>query len=92
MAFTGAITNARSGVYRITSTASATGNHFVTYVRWIGGAASGDQLIMSDGSGSIWFDSQADGADFIDIMPIFRVMNGLHVKTIDSGVFYIYTR
>ena len=88
-----AVTNAKSGIYRFdTGGGTVSGGQFVTYARWIAGAASGDQCVLSDGVGSIWFDSQADGADFIDIMPIYRVLQGLTVTTIDSGILYVYTR
>lgn len=61
---------------------------FVKYMRWVGSAstAANDQLVVVDKYGDIVFRSIADGAYFIDMMPVYKWIEEIHVNTMGSGV------
>lgn len=86
-----AISGVAHGVIRFTTNGTLTGRRQVTYLRWIGATTAGHTLTLSDSNGARWFESEADGANFIDIHPVFNEINGL-VVTLTSGTFYVYTR
>lgn len=69
-----------------------TGNQIVRYFRWISGSAgvSGDELVVSDAAGNVWYRSVADGPNFPDVFPIFDVLDGITVTTMDSGELFVY--
>jgi len=67
-----------------------TGQFRVTTVRWVGGTTAGHTCEITDSDDKVVFSSTADGANFIDIHPLFRQMNGIKVATLDSGTIYLY--
>ena len=86
-----AITGVGHGIIKFTSNGSVTGRHLVTYVRWVGATAAGATAKINDAAGNEWFSSLADGQYFIDIHPIFRMMDGVTVAAMSSGTMYVYT-
>lgn len=64
----------------------------ITWIRWNGAAAAGDLLQVTDTIGNVIFESEADGANFIDIQPIFRIFRGVKIPNLDSGKVYIFYR
>lgn len=69
-----------------------TRSFFVTWIRWNGAGTAGDLLTVKDTAGNIVFESEADGANFIDLQPIFRVVKGISVTDMDSGKLYVFYR
>jgi hypothetical protein len=67
-----------------------TGRVYVTYVRWINGTTAGHQLVLKDSHGATLWESVADGANFLDIHPLFRWVDGLDVDTMDSGKVMVW--
>ena len=65
---------------------------FVTWVRWNGATTAGHALVLRDTAGNLVFASEADGANFIDIQPIFKVVKGLSLATMQSGTCYVFYR
>lgn len=79
------------GVLKFTSNGgSVTGRHIVTMVRWVGATAASHTAVLTDTAGQEWFRSEADGANFIDLFPIYKPITGLSVAQ-SSGTFYVYT-
>jgi hypothetical protein len=86
-----AVTGEGFGIIKFTAASDASsGRKIVTYARWIGGTTAGHSCILKDGNGNVLFESEADGANFLDLMPIFRAVDGLDVDTLDSGSLYVY--
>lgn len=77
-------------VIKFTSSGTVTGRRVVGFIRWVGATAAGHLGVLQDAGGNEYFRSEADGANFIDIFPLNKVMNGQKV-TISSGTFYVYT-
>ena len=67
-----------------------TGMLHVGYIRWINGAAADDECEVTDTAGNVLFNSIADGANFIDLHPLFKWVNGVIISTLDSGTVFIY--
>jgi hypothetical protein len=64
----------------------------VTWVRWNGATTAGHTLTLKDSAGNIIFESVADGANFIDMQPIFKPCRGLSLTTMQSGTLYVFYR
>lgn len=90
------ITGHKLGIYRFDSEHDGIdGRLYVTYVRWVDAGAAGQQCILREGadsSGTIVFDSIADGDNFLDVMKVGRWLNGIYLDTMDAGVLYVYTK
>ena len=87
-----AVTGAGNGIYKMTAGADAvTGRLNVSYIRWVGGTTAGHSCVLDDSNGNVIFEGEADGANYTDIMPVFRWINGITVDTLDSGTVYVYT-
>lgn len=71
---------------------SITGVWHITYMRWTGASTAGHLLVVNDGDGDLIWDSEADGADFLDIHPLFEDRKGINVATMDSGHLLVYYR
>jgi hypothetical protein len=81
------------GVLEFTSADVAlalTGMKFVKHFRWISATASGHKCVVTSHSGSVLFESEADGAKFIDVHPLYKIVNGLTIDTLDSGKLFVY--
>ncbi len=88
-----AVTGLSKGRLKVTSAEVAfTGHKFVTYIRWIGATTAGHSLVVNDADGDMVWESEADGANFIDVHPIFDIIDGITVATMQSGDFYIWIR
>ena len=61
---------------------------YISYMRWVEGANAGDKCIVTDTAGNIIFHSQADGENFIDILPVHKMVDGLKVLSLGSGIVY----
>jgi hypothetical protein len=85
-----AVTGLFGQVQKLTSTDSVTGRLIVSYLRWVGATTAGHSLVVNDADGNVIWESEADGANFIDILPFWRRVNGVTVNTIDSGNLFIY--
>jgi len=66
------------------------GNIFLKHLRWVGGTTSGHSLIVTDVDGSVLWDSIADGGNYIDIHPFYKIVKGLKIQTMQSGRLYAY--
>jgi hypothetical protein len=62
----------------------------VSWMRWNGATAASHTLQVTDAAGNIIFESEADGANFIDIQPIFKPCRGIVVAHMDSGKLYVF--
>lgn len=62
----------------------------VSYMRWLNATSANHELIVKDSSGNAIWKSVADGANFLDIHPLFRSVNGINVDTMDSGSLMVY--
>lgn len=63
--------------------------------RWVDATTADHNCILKDGNGIIIWDSECDGADFVDslVWPIDgSPIRGLDVDTLDSGLLYLYFR
>ena len=66
---------------------------FVLHMRWtFDTAVLHDKLLVSTLEGEELFPSIADGPAFIDIMPLYRWVNGIITTTLDGGELLVYTR
>lgn len=87
-----AITQNGTHCVKMTAQSDAlTGMHHVSYIRWVGANTAGHVCAVSDTSGNVYFASEADGANFIDLQPIFQWRDGVKVLLMDSGTVYVYT-
>lgn len=68
-----------------------TGRLMVSYMRWVGATTLAHTLVVKDTSGVVWWESIADGAAFIDILPLFKMIDGVSLDTMGSGALYVYT-
>lgn len=87
------MTGTAIGVLKFTNADVAlalTGIKFVKHFRWISATTAGHKCIVKTASGDMAFESEADGAKFIDVHPLYKFMNGLTIDTLDSGTLYVY--
>ena len=84
-----AITGTSHNVLKFTSSGTATGRRVVGFLRWVGATTAGHTVVLSDVAGNEYFKSEADGANFTDIFPLHKTMDGQAV-VMSSGNFYIY--
>lgn len=88
-----AISNQGGRVIKLTAQGdSFTDTVKISYLRWVGATTAGHTLDVQDGKGNTVFPSEADGANFLDICPIFDTIRGVDVATMQSGTLYIYVR
>jgi len=86
-----AVTGEVRGVVKMTAAADAiTGRKFVTMLRWVNATAADQELSVTDTTGNVLWESVADGANFIDAHPLFKMVDGIIVATMGSGTFYAY--
>ena len=64
----------------------------IKYIRWVGATTAGHSLVVNDTNGDMIFESVADGANFIDVHPIFEIIDGVVVATMQSGTLYVFYR
>ena len=63
---------------------------FVKYFRWVRATTVGHLCSVKNVSGDIIYESEADGAKFIDVQPFYKFTHGLRISTLDSGTLYMY--
>ena len=87
-----AITGIGRSVIKFTAQADAlTGKRKVKHLRWVAAdAVANETLNITDGDGLPLFESIADGANFIDIIPLYRWVDGIIVATMAHGFLYAY--
>lgn len=69
---------------------SISGRHLLKHIRWVGATTSGHALIIKDSAGVVIFDSLADGSNYIDVHPFYRIVDGIVIDTMQSGRVYAY--
>jgi hypothetical protein len=69
-----------------------TGGRHIGFIRWVNATTKDHGCLLKDGAGHEIFYSVADGPNFIDILPLFRIIDGLVLTTCDSGTLYAYIR
>ena len=67
-----------------------TGPQKISYIRWTGATTAGHRCRVTDTAGNVIFPSQADGAHFLDIQPIFQMRRGITILSMASGTVYVY--
>jgi hypothetical protein len=63
---------------------------FVKHFRWVKATSATHQCIVKSTAGDVVFDSEADGANFIDVHPWYHFVNGIYIQQLDSGILYVY--
>lgn len=77
---------------QLTKANTGADRHFIQVIRW-DGAAVNDICQINDGNGSIIYGPvTATGNNFIDIQPIYRVLNQPVVATLGGGFVTFYIR
>ena len=86
-----AVTGNAIGILKMTASADAVlGKMKIDFIRWVGATTAGHSCILKDTAGNVLFESEADGANFIDVHSLPLVVDGIDVDTMDSGTLYIY--
>lgn len=62
----------------------------ISYIRWVNASSSNHVLEVTNGAGDTIFYSVADGANFIDLHPLFKIIDGIKIKTLSSGTVFVY--
>jgi hypothetical protein len=68
----------------------ALGLLYVKHLRWVRATTAGHLCIVKAANGDKIFESEADGAKFIDVHPLYKFVNGINIDTLDSGSLYVY--
>ena len=87
-----AVTGTGTGVLKFTASGDAVTDIYVLgSCRWIGATTAGHRCQMTDTAGNVIFESEADGANFIDGW-VFesKWANGITMATMQSGAFNLY--
>jgi hypothetical protein len=66
------------------------GKVFLKHLRWVGASTSGHTLIVTDNDGSVLWESIADGSNYIDIHPFYKIVKGVKIQAMPSGRLYAY--
>jgi len=70
---------------------SLVGKRKVKHLRWVAATAVADEVLnITDGDGFPLFESIADGANFIDIIPLYRWVDGIIIVAMTHGFVYAY--
>lgn len=88
-----AVTGFNVNILKMTAAADAqTGRLHIDYIKWVGATTASHTLSVTNTAGAIIFESEADGANFIDLHPMDKWVNGVIVATMDSGTLYVFLR
>ena len=91
---TGRMTGESSGVLVFTSAdvgyVRSGAPAFVKHFRWVRATAAGHTCVVKAKVGDVVFESEADGARFIDVHPLYKFVTGLTIDALDSGKLYVY--
>lgn len=87
-----AITGLGRGVVKFDAQGDAiVGKRRVKHLRWVAHDSVADEALnVTDEAGFPLFESIADGANFIDIIPLYRWVDGITVVTMAHGFLYAY--
>ena len=86
-----AVTGFNVQVLKMTAALDAqVGRLHIGMIRWINGAAADDECEITDIAGNVLFNSIADGANFIDLHPLYKWVDGVILSKRDSGTVFIY--
>ncbi len=87
-----AVTGTGTGVLKMTASGDAvTEIYILDSLRWIGATAAGHRCSVTDTSGNVLFESEADGANFLDGWVFAHLWaNGVTVATMQSGALNMY--
>lgn len=78
-----------TNVIAVSAPVTYTNSLVIRYVRWVGATTAGHKLVLQS-KGMTIFESVADGANFIDVHPLFDMYHGIDITTLDSGTLYVY--
>lgn len=68
------------------------GKFKVKHLRWVAiDGVAGDVLTIEDEDGFPLFPSVCDGANFIDIIPLYRWVDGIRIVSMPHGFLFAYT-
>lgn len=85
------VTHAGKGVIKLTTQGdSLSGARYFTYMRWVGATTAGHVMKANDTAGDLIWESEADGANFNDIHPLFDRRVGLVIGSMTSGFVLAY--
>lgn len=60
-------------------------------VRWVGGTTAGHTATIADAAGNVIWSAVATGANYTEESDVpMRVVGGIRVPTLASGVLYLY--
>lgn len=88
-----AVSGTGTGVLKFTASGDTIEGIFILdSLRWIGAGAAGDRCSLADSaSGLPIFESEADGANFIDGWVFgHQWVNGITIATMESGALNVY--
>ena len=86
-----AVTGYNVQVLKMTAALDAqVGRLHIGMIRWINGGAANDEFELTNTSGDVLFNSIADGANFIDLHPLYKWVDGVIVSKLSSGTVFIY--
>lgn len=88
-----AVTHAGKGVAHFSAQGDSLPGAFqITYLRWVGATAADHLLVVDDSAGDLIWRSEADGANFNDIHPLFQRRQGVVISSMSSGFVLAYYR
>lgn len=86
-----AVTGEVFGIAKMTAALDAiTSKVRISWLRWVGATTAGHALSVTDTAGNVIWESEADGANFIDMFPVYKIVTGVKAATMDSGTLYVY--
>lgn len=71
--------------YSATQDDADTKMRYVSWIKWIGATTAGHKCVVTDTAGNKIFDSEANGANFIDFQMVDSTVTGIKVADLDSG-------
>jgi hypothetical protein len=88
-----AVTGSIGGVLKLDAAGDTIPDRmFVKHIRWFNATTAGHQLLVKNYLQSEeLFPSIADGQYFLDVMPLYRWVDGLNIVTMQSGYILVYT-
>ena len=88
-----AVTGKVGGVVKLDAAGDSTDERmFVKHIRWFNATTAGHQLLVKNfAQTEELFPSIADGQYFLDVMPLYRWVDGINVVTMGSGYLLVYT-
>ncbi len=86
-----AVTNSGRSPTKFAAQSDAeTGKKFISYMMWVGAAAAGDTIVVTDTAGKLIWSWEANGANYSIEVAIFKGYDGIIVSTMASGYLLVY--